>query len=234
MSHYTVTIVLPEAPVPRAANEGQAHVEEMIGTLLAPFDENEEVEAYKEHVRPLPEHWRHATQRELGWPYVMIRDEAPEVDLEDPAAVAAFMNARYGEDGGEPEYHVDEQGLYQMSTYNPNSKWDWWALGGRWTGIYKLRPGAITGIVGRTGVFGDPAPAGHVDVARKGDIDTENCNVVTYAVLAEGVWRAPGDMGWFGMSSEEEAEQQDYEKWFQEFWDGLGDDVWLAVVDLHI
>lgn len=225
MSHYTLTIVLPEAP------KNKGHVEEMVSTLLAPFDENVSVEPYKDYVKPLPEDWRHATDRELGWPYSVVKDNAPDTDLSDPQAVASFMNSRYG--GEEPEYGVDEQGLFQWSTYNPQSKWDWWVVGGRWTGIYKLLPDA-TGIVGNTGTFGDAAPEGHADVARKGDIDVENCRVQTYAVLAEGVWRAPGAMGWFGMSTESDPEKQDYEKWFANFWTGLGDDVWLAVVDLHI
>ena len=27
--------------------------------------------------------------------------------------------------------------LLQSQTYNPNSKWDWWEIGGRWNGLIK-------------------------------------------------------------------------------------------------
>lgn len=53
---------------------------------------------------------------------------------------------------------------------NPNSKWDWYAIGGRWTGFFKLKEGA-TGNVGSPGLMTDAAEPGWVDSARKKDID---------------------------------------------------------------
>jgi hypothetical protein len=53
---------------------------------------------------------------------------------------------------------------------NPNRKWDWWVIGGRWTGHFKLKPGA-SGVAGRPGLFADRAEPGYADQARKGDID---------------------------------------------------------------
>lgn len=55
---------------------------------------------------------------------------------------------------------------------NPNAKWDWYSLGGRWTGFLKLKPGK-GGKVGRPGVQTDPAEYGWVDQARAGDVDWE-------------------------------------------------------------
>ena len=211
MSHYTVTVVLPEAP------KNNDHVEEMLQTLLAPFNEELEVEPYKDRTEPVVEHWRHATERELRWPYSVVRENDPEIDLGDPLAVAAFMNKRYGDDSSEQAYHVDDEGLFQWSTYNPESKWDWYAIGGRWNGVLTMKDASGVEFKGNYG--------------RKGDIVEPH---ITYAVLAEGVWRSPGKMGWFGASSEGEAEQVEYEKWFQKFWNGLGDDAWVVVVDLHI
>jgi len=57
---------------------------------------------------------------------------------------------------------------------NPNKKWDWWQVGGRWSGMYKLKAGA-SGALGRRS-FLDKGPderAGHADIMRKGDIDFE-------------------------------------------------------------
>ena len=53
---------------------------------------------------------------------------------------------------------------------NPDARWDWWVLGGRWKGMLKLKAGA-QGTEGEPGVFGSESRPGWVDQARKGDID---------------------------------------------------------------
>lgn len=53
---------------------------------------------------------------------------------------------------------------------NPNSKWDWWVIGGRWSGFFKQKPGA-NGLAGNAGFFGEPAKIGYVDVIEKKGID---------------------------------------------------------------
>ena len=55
---------------------------------------------------------------------------------------------------------------------NPNKKWDWWQLGGRWAGFFKLKPGA-TGVRGKNGLLGscNNEGAGYADQVRKGDVD---------------------------------------------------------------
>lgn len=58
------------------------------------------------------------------------------------------------------------------TTYNPKSKWDWYVLGGRWTGFLKLKPGAPC-VVGQPGAFGGQPQAGWADRARLRDIDLE-------------------------------------------------------------
>ena len=55
---------------------------------------------------------------------------------------------------------------------NPNAKWDWHQVGGRWTGFLKLKPGAV-GRVGEPGLMTQPASAGRADAALFGDIDIE-------------------------------------------------------------
>ena len=57
---------------------------------------------------------------------------------------------------------------------NPEKKWDWWVVGGRWSGFLKLKPGAH-GEAGRKGVIGscaDDGP-GRADATTKGAIDFE-------------------------------------------------------------
>jgi hypothetical protein len=64
-------------------------------------------------------------------------------------------------------YASNKKEVYQE---NPNAKWDWYSLGGRWSGFFKLKPGA-TGETGRPGVFGNQAESGSVDQCRVKDID---------------------------------------------------------------
>ncbi len=64
-----------------------------------------------------------------------------------------------------------EDGNWYRHT-NPNSQWDWWVVGGRWAGFFKLKPGG-SGRAGSSGFFGTPAEEGYVDVVKKKDIDFE-------------------------------------------------------------
>jgi hypothetical protein len=55
---------------------------------------------------------------------------------------------------------------------NPNRKWDWYQVGGRWTGMLKLKDGA-NGIKGTPGLMTSPAETGRADMAFKRDVDWE-------------------------------------------------------------
>lgn len=52
---------------------------------------------------------------------------------------------------------------------NPNSKWDWYSVGGRWRGFFQVKAGTVA-VVGRPGVF-DNAPEFNADEIRRGDVD---------------------------------------------------------------
>jgi len=125
---------------------------------LAPFDENESVEEY-------------CTGE------VSEEDKQRMLDFykkEHKSRIRSFDSCykRYGEDWNGNRWRKGEDGIWrEFSTYNPNSKWDWYALGGRWSGAYiRLKEGAASGIKGEPGVF-DNEPGW--DAARKGDIDFE-------------------------------------------------------------
>lgn len=53
---------------------------------------------------------------------------------------------------------------------NPNSHWDWYQLGGRWRGFFKVKEGAEA-VVGEAGLFGGPVESGTGDSLLKSDID---------------------------------------------------------------
>ena len=98
--------------------------------------------------------------------------------------------------------------------YNPNSKWDWWEIGGRWSGM----------------INGD-------DSARVGDvIDTLPDDFVTYAVVTpDGLWHAPGEMGWFGCSTDTDLEWDEWQRNYKKRYLDTADPNWhIFIVDCHI
>jgi hypothetical protein len=246
--------------------------------------------------------------------YIKEKNLSPELTFDE-------VYVLYGEDWNGNKWRKDENGIWQeYSTYNPNYKWDWYQLGGRWRGYFQLKPGA-DGELGSPGVFDNaPMNSGNVDQARKCDIDFEamrdeagkkaadyydrfykivgdqplpNWNeirerhgkenidnaraeyrehpvvkllnqskefehefmfrdimemaesrgdyiekarrsrAVTFAVLYNGKWYEKGEMGWFGMVSNEK-DQNEWNDQFYELLESLPDDTLLSVYDCHI
>ena len=95
-------------------------------------------------------------------------------------------------------------GLYK-STYNPASKWDWWVVGGRWDGVIKNNP------QNSENGFNFDAKHRTIDNNVILAIDyLENCKTgksdFPYSiVIPTGEWCEKGEMGWFGMSSNEKS-----------------------------
>lgn len=86
--------------------------------------------------------------------------------------------------GKKPDLHGDEKyGWVELDDAGnvlrvvkrtiPESKWDWWVVGGRWSGMLKLKQGPSEGAWnGRRSVFDNETPKkGCYDSARKGLID---------------------------------------------------------------
>lgn len=118
----------------------------------------------------------------------------------------------------EEESNIQKDGSV-FSSYNPNSKWDWYSIGGRWGNLLVLKNGTTA------------------NSAKIKDIDIDKMvDLCTYAVLtADGQWHSPGEMGWWGISSETEDE---YDKWKREFADrfllNADPELELTIVDCHI
>lgn len=55
---------------------------------------------------------------------------------------------------------------------NPNKRWDWYSVGGRWTGFFKMKDGG-DGELGHRSFLASEARPGYVDSALKSAIDLE-------------------------------------------------------------
>lgn len=65
----------------------------------------------------------------------------------------------------------DEDGNLVV-TYNPDAKYDWYSVGGRWTGYFAKKPDG-DGVLGVPGVFGNEPRENYVDIIKVKDIDWE-------------------------------------------------------------
>ncbi len=205
---------------------------------------------------------------------------------------------------------------------NPNAQWDWWQMGGRYSGWLKLKSGA-SGQSGNKGLMGSCMNdgAGWVDSALKRNIDfdgmrekdgseaaarwdkaaaakvaagfaadatwdsweavrernAENLDtardeynaqpimkavkaalgnplygvddllvsreqfvqqardraLVAYALIKDGQWHAKGEMGWWGVSTDDMS-QDEWNRKVNELIDDLPDDTQITIVDCHI
>lgn len=86
-----------------------------IEELLAPYSENLEVEPYLKY--------KHDDALK------MLRDEGYEDEEIDDALLESFV-------GEYSSYSLKDGDVY--TTYNPNSKWDWYSIGGRFDGELEL------------------------------------------------------------------------------------------------
>ena len=78
---------------------------------------------------------------------------------------------KYIEFREDDEFDVDAKTGKCGTWYNPNAKWGWYVMGGRWLGHFKLKKGK-RGKLGRCGTGGN-RPKYDADQAKKGDIDFE-------------------------------------------------------------
>ena len=109
---------------------------------------------------------------------------------------------------------IDEEGNI-WETYNPNSKWDWYVAGGRWSEILVTKEG------------------GKTDEDYVSEVDFEKTPVPFAYVDPVGRWFEKGEMGWWAIVSNEK-DGGEWEAQFKKFVSKLGDDVIVTVVDCHI
>ena len=161
----------------------------------------------------------------------------------------SYYGGRYDADGN------------QISTYNPDSKWDWWVIGGRFDDYFssgdnsvQLKDIKLFNVDGKTteeleamykrdyrewkklitkgGTFYKPEYyQEYYPTFESYLISTKN--PISHSVVDEnGEWHEIGQMGWFGVSDTENA--REWPAKYVEMLEKLPDDYWLTIVDCHI
>lgn len=219
MSHFTALVIMPKAwVVDQALNiweqidasVTEEKAQEIVSSLVARYDENVAVEPYetecycvntaaaksasdradaefgtladlrKSFVSPIPEGAKVAFDSVAE--QVQVVNDAwrahigPRIEAE-----RRYLHEHPDYGKGEPTCEECHGSGKRTTTYNPLSKWDWWQIGGRWQGSMTTD--------GR-------------DVFQLSEL--QNGWKVFAIVTPDGEWHAEGDMGWWGMTSNED------------------------------
>lgn len=212
MSHFSVLVLLDK--------EQSQDVELSVEEVLAPYNEGLKAEPRKEYldddeIKSMKEHYKKETIEEL----------------------VPLMGSWDGVDGG-----IEDGKLYRISTYNVDSHWDWYQIGGRWSGSltgYKPEDDPknkeTCHLCNGTGQRKDSNPdqmkacngcngCDGTGIRQKwptqwakyeGDIQpVQQINGFTpFAIVTpEGEWIQSGKMGWWGVASDE----KDADAWEKE------------------
>lgn len=292
MSHFTVMVI---------NTKGEDDVEQQ----LAPFNENLEVEGYEEECycvsRNVGNNVREVLIKEkldIGY----LREEfnkKPEDEQRQenwtkwiqPHLQREKELQEQNPEWKTPDKECDEcngTGVY-ISTRNPESKWDWYSIGGRWKNFFKHKKNAThvkTGNISLVAPISDKEF--YCDQLLKSEIDFEGmiadqepeCRerweqyqeekgkkegwdkrmlefmfgeitgfeefehylqyvrskpkldmITPYAVVLDGKWIQKGEMGWWGISTNENDE---WPQVFEKIFNQIPDKSLLTLVDCHI
>lgn len=152
MSHFVVIVCLPPTPPERLPGA--------LTEALAPFDEDREVEPYRQYI----EDWQAQYQEALEFYAECPQYRPAGLDEQDVLAVlSAYEDCEVVKEVSEDSSIVM---YYLMSTFNPRSTWDWWEVGGRWKGYFPVKPehaGDPALITGAPGVLGNHPARGEAD-----------------------------------------------------------------------
>lgn len=150
----------------------------------------------------------------LQVPRYKQRLTAAEADL---ARQASALVSSSGEGADTHGLELDDAGLFRWTELNPQGRWDWWEVGGRWADYFRIRAGdgvARTATALKREVLG-PIPIPH-------------------AVVWKGIWHQ------LQATPPEQPERPHDADWvltlrrhLDELLDNLGDDERLTAVDCH-
>ena len=122
-------------------------------------------------------------------------------------------------------YEIDEEENL-LSRYNPDSRWDWYSIGGRWHSYLYLKE--LDGNGDRIRV--DQASFGEIDW----DYMIDKGTIPFCFVTEDGDWVEKGEMGWWGMVSNE-TPSESWKETFKRYINSIKDmDCLVTAIDFHI
>lgn len=263
MSHFSVAVFTDE--------------DTTVDDLLEPFYEGLEVEKYialtkedvikrgKELIRRLQKIYKEYRKDKTAYRRKYSKNIAHLRFIKRIPIIAKWKNDRiYKEEIKyyEPDEISEDGGIY--STYNPDSKWDWFEIGGRWKDMLIINnsENAKNPIKVNSALVKDirwdlmiEESKKHIEPYEKYIktsfyskeyleklYPTEESYIrymtefSTYAVLTpDGEWYEPGKMGWWGLSYATPEEERNFSENYVERFIKIANPDWkLTIVDCHI
>ena len=150
-----------------------------------------------------------------------------------------------GDDWNGNTWRKDENGVWaEYSTYNPDSKWDWYTVGGRWRNSIKTKEGELVDACFLSEI--DFTPFTEEDYEDSVDWVGRPCkslkegmewhytkNDAPFCIILDGVWYEKGKMGWWGITSDEK-DKEVWDKEVAKLLETLPQDSYVYNVDFHI
>lgn len=145
----------------------------------------------------------------------------------------------FGEDWNDNRWEKNNEGEWEeFSTYNPDSKWDWYQVGGRWAGMFQLKEGVkplepLSFSWGWTAEKREKMKKeNRADIAYKRDIANLS-EIVPFAILKDDEWYERGECGWWGTVIDDKGEMT-WEEEVKRIIESIEDDELITMVDCHI
>ncbi len=228
---------------------------EDVESKLAPFDENMEVDPYKSY--DVSDDEIHAmylyylyecVKKNLGVDIAIIdnniyssysRTKTFDEKLDKVRGYADIdsLVKEKGEDWSGHQYEKDLDGWFYWSTYNPKSEWDWYQIGGRWSGFFELKEGAKSLNETEFSWTVGAAERNEINSSNKADsayrkdiVDFEN--IFPYFVVIDGEWISKYEFEKKNSYVEENNRSHwDYDKADQEWHEFLTNNVFPRIKD---
>ena len=153
----------------------------------------------------------------------------------------------HGEGWNDYQWKKNDDGVWEeWSTYNKNSKWDWYSLGGRWSKCIKTKSGEFVDECFIDEIDWSPfKPEDYEEETKKDWSGNEyrklkdsvkyhyTENDVPFCLIIDGVWYERGKMGWWACVSDEK-EKDDWNEEFMKLIKALPEKSIVANYDFHI
>ncbi len=153
----------------------------------------------------------------------------------------------HGEGWNDYQWKKNDDGVWEeWSTYNKNSKWDWYSLGGRWSNCIKTKSGEFVDECFLDEIDWSPFKPEDYEEETKKDWRVNEYhklkdsvqyhytkNDVPFCLIIDGVWYERGKMGWWACVSDEK-ENGVWNEEFMKLINALPEKSIVANYDFHI
>lgn len=230
MSHFCMGVI-----VPKDKTKTSDECYEYLTSIMHRFDENRTVAPYIEKtLEQLKEEfreWKNKQNENFESQKPIWGDELYETVIKSEERlskedIAIWVKYWYSK-------NMDENGNV-ITTYNPDSKWDWWQLGGRWNG-FLTQPLFVGESVNNKKDKHIVFQENMITIQQHKRIISEKFDKYALYGLVDikGDWYERAVMGWWGFTRDEKNED-DWQNIYKNILDNHDESDYIVLIDCHI